>query len=100
MIEVNPQGGKVSRASAIAPQVESNNWYLPHPNLFTWVADFIEECACFPLGAHDDQVDAWSQGANYLRTRIVQANIRFFNNDWPPPMGRLEAACRGYSPFR
>ena len=26
-----------------------------------WVNDFIEECAAFPNGAHDDQVDAMTQ---------------------------------------
>jgi hypothetical protein len=26
------------------------------------------ECAAFPAGAHDDQVDAWSQGAKRLLT--------------------------------
>jgi hypothetical protein len=44
-----------------------------------WVVDFIEECASFPGGAHDDQVDAWSQGANYMGRRVVQPNIRFFD---------------------
>jgi len=29
--------------------------------LFPWVNDFIEECAAFPNGAHDDQVDAMTQ---------------------------------------
>ncbi len=29
---------------------------------------FIGECAAFPAGAHDDQVDAWSQGAKRLLT--------------------------------
>jgi hypothetical protein len=31
-----------------------------------WVEAFIGECAAFPSGAHDDQVDAWSQGAQRL----------------------------------
>ena len=61
-VEVNPEGGKVSRAAAASPQLESGNWYLPHPLLAPWVEIFIAECAAFPAGAHDDQVDAWSQG--------------------------------------
>jgi predicted phage terminase large subunit-like protein len=67
--EVNPEGGKMSRAAAVSPEVEAGNWYLPHPGIAPWVAGFVEECACFPHGAHDDQVDAWSQGGNYLRGR-------------------------------
>jgi predicted phage terminase large subunit-like protein len=62
-IEVTPQGGKVSRAAAAAPMLEAGNWYLPHPRLFEWVAQFMHELATFPAGAFDDWVDAWSQGA-------------------------------------
>ena len=35
--------------------------FLPHPQSAPWVDDFIEECAAFPQGAHDDQVDAMTQ---------------------------------------
>jgi phage terminase large subunit-like protein len=59
----------MSRAAAVSPEVEAGNWYIPHPSLVPWVQDFVEECACFPNGAYDDQVDAWSQGGNYLRIR-------------------------------
>ena len=65
-VEVNPEGGKVSRAAAASPQLESGNWYLLHPMLASWVEGFIGECAAFPAGANDDQVDAWSQGAKRL----------------------------------
>jgi predicted phage terminase large subunit-like protein len=33
----------------------------PHPQFMPWVHEFIEECAAFPNGAHDDQVDAMTQ---------------------------------------
>lgn len=68
MIEVKPEGGKISRAAAASPQLESGNWYLPHPLLAPWVDAFLAECSAFPAGAHDDQVDAWSQGAKRLLT--------------------------------
>jgi hypothetical protein len=51
-----------------AASVESGNWYLPHPMLAFWVEEFIGECAALPAGAHDDWVDAWSQGAKRLLT--------------------------------
>jgi phage terminase large subunit-like protein len=56
---------------AASPQLESGNWYLPHPLLAAWVEEFIGECAAFPAGAYDDQVDAWSQGAKCLLTAKV-----------------------------
>jgi predicted phage terminase large subunit-like protein len=75
LVEVNPEGGKMSRAAAASPQLESGNWYLPHPMLKLWVDEFVAECAAFPAGANDDQVDAWSQGAKRLlhhRSAVVQ----------------------------
>ena len=52
---IKPSGGKVARAAAVSPLIEAGNVYLPHPHYATWVNDFIEECADFPNGAHDDQ---------------------------------------------
>lgn len=68
LVEVDPEGGKISRAAAVSPEVESGNWYLPHPHLYQWVSAFIDECADFPNGANDDQVDAWSQGGIKFQT--------------------------------
>ena len=81
---MNPEGGKISRAAAASPQLESGNWYLPHPLLAPWVEEFIGECASFPAGAYDDQVDAWSQGAKRLLTvtaKVVRPHRR------PEPFG-------------
>lgn len=61
LIAVNPRGGKISRAYAVQPEVESGNVYLPHPRLYPWVSGFIESCAGFPNMTHDDDVDAFTQ---------------------------------------
>ena len=66
LIPVEPDGGKIARTNAVAPTVEAGNVYLPHPLLVPWVNGFIEECAAFPNGAHDDQVDSASQAINRL----------------------------------
>lgn len=70
----------MSRAAAVSPEAEAGNWYLPHPGIAPWVTDFIEECASFPNGVHDDQVDAWSQGGIYMGTRTPQPGIRVFHD--------------------
>lgn len=57
-------GGKIARVHAIEPWVTSGNVYLPRE--VSWVHDFVEECASFPNGTHDDQVDAMSQALNKL----------------------------------
>ena len=61
ILPVNPEGGKVARAAAVSPLIEAGNVYLPHPHIAPWVTALIEECAAFPNGAHDDQVDAATQ---------------------------------------
>src|SRR5258705_13421408 len=69
LFQFNPKGGKIARAAAISPLIEAGNIYLPHPLYAPWVTDFIEECAAFPNGAHDDQVDAMTQAI--LRWNMV-----------------------------
>lgn len=64
VISVTPKGGKVSRVNAISPAIESGNVLLPEGE--PWVEEFIDEFTAFPAGAHDDCVDACSQGLGYL----------------------------------
>jgi len=66
LIPVQVEGSKEARAHAVTPLVEAGNVYLPHPALAPWVEDFIAELAAFPNGAHDDQVDAFTQLARPL----------------------------------
>ena len=35
------------------------------------IHEFIESCAVFPHGKHDDDVDSWSQAMNWLRSQII-----------------------------
>lgn len=75
LIAVRPEGGKIARAHAASPSVESHNVYLPHPALYPWVSQFVESCAGFPNLAHDDDVDAFTQ-----------AMIRFLlKKEYAPP---------------
>ena len=66
LIPVQVDGSKEARAHAATPFVEAGNVYLPHPLIAPWVEEFIAECASFPTGAHDDQVDAFTQLVRYL----------------------------------
>ena len=61
LIPVNPEGGKESRAHAVSPLMEAGNVYLPAAEVAPWIDEFLEECAVFPNGPHDDQVDAMTQ---------------------------------------
>ena len=85
VIPVTPDASKEARVNAISLYIEAGNVYLPRDKNFTW--DFVEECASFPNGKHDDQVDAMSQALSRLvftRTlRQMQREARksemFFN---------------------
>jgi predicted phage terminase large subunit-like protein len=69
LIPVKPEGGKVVRAQAVTAQIEAGNVYLPSPEIAAWVGDFIEECAAFANGKHDDQVDSMTQALTRLGNR-------------------------------
>lgn len=66
IVPEEPQGSKTARAQAVAPLAEAGNVVLPDPSIAPWVGDFVEECAAFPNGSHDDQVDQFTQGVNRL----------------------------------
>ncbi len=62
IVEVNPQGGKESRAAVSSVGFEAGDWWLPESA--PWLAELIEEHVNFAPGcAHDDIVDAVSQVA-------------------------------------
>ncbi|MEP7354201.1 MAG: phage terminase large subunit [Acidobacteriota bacterium] len=85
IIPVNPEGGKVARASAVSPLIEAGNVYLPHPQREPWVLDFIEECATFPNGAHDDQVDAMTQALLRAPGAIDLLRLRRIRSEYHQP---------------
>jgi predicted phage terminase large subunit-like protein len=71
MIAVKPEGGKIARANAVEPFQHAGNIFLPDPSIAPWVKDFVEECANFPTGVYDDDVDAMTQAIIYLSQRPV-----------------------------
>ena len=85
VIPVQPDASKESRVNAVSFAIEAGNVFLPKNRKFTW--DFVEECAAFPNGKHDDQVDCMSQSLNrliYSRTtrkliREAKRGDRYFN---------------------
>lgn len=72
LVAVNPEGGKESRASGVAPLFEAGNVWLPHPEQFPWVDEYLKELTLFPRGVNDDQVDATTQALIRMRSRIVE----------------------------
>jgi predicted phage terminase large subunit-like protein len=58
------QSAKELRLQQILPFIQAGNLFLPQGA--KWVPELIEECAQFPDSAHDDIVDALSQGVSFL----------------------------------
>lgn len=54
---IRSTGSKVFRAEPVAALAEAGNVYLVKG---TWNANFLDEISTFPVGSHDDQVDAVS----------------------------------------
>lgn len=69
LIPVNPEGGKVTRAQAVSPDIEAGNVFIPDPSIAPWISDFVEECTSFPNGKHDDQLDCATQALNRLSNK-------------------------------
>lgn len=75
LIPIEPNGGKVVRAVAIAPFVEAGNVFLPENA--SWVSDYVQEFSIFPNGSHDDQVDSTSQAINWLASKVSYCKGKF-----------------------
>lgn len=73
IVGVTPVDSKEARAHAVSAMIEAGQVHVPDPALHPWVGDFVDECASFPNGSHDDQVDAASQALERLRVSKVES---------------------------
>ena len=68
-------GDKQLRAGPMAAAMECGNlWMVRAP----WNRDLVDELLEFPLGAHDDQVDACSGAFRELSSNVATTNAYFF----------------------
>lgn len=68
IVPYSPTVDKVQRAHAITPQLEAGNVLVPGFRMAdgeldpartpSWVLELVDECASFPNGSYDDQVDS------------------------------------------
>lgn len=58
---------KEFRFDEVTPMFEAGQVYLPERSV--WLADYEKEIVSFPLGKHDDQVDATSQYLKWARQK-------------------------------
>jgi predicted phage terminase large subunit-like protein len=99
VIAVTASTSKVARAEAAEPALEAGNVYVPgmgepsSPSGYNEAAtpaftqSLIEQCAVFPNGQHDDEVDQFTQVVNFTRgTGQVRSSLT------RPGRGRLVEA--------
>jgi predicted phage terminase large subunit-like protein len=85
VVKISPgaEGNKQTRAESATDPLESGNVFLPgfgppwqpvydEAKTSADVAAFVANAALFPNGQHDDDIDAWSQAMNWLRSRVMQ----------------------------
>jgi predicted phage terminase large subunit-like protein len=73
IISVRPDASKEARVNAVSFVIEAGDVYLPKDRKWTW--EFIDQCAAFPNGKHDDMVDSMSQA---LAKLIFTRRFRLF----------------------
>ena len=64
VVEIEPQGGKVSRMFAAAPEWQAGDWRVDRNA--AWAEPFVAQLTAFPNAAHDDMVDMATQAAIWL----------------------------------
>jgi predicted phage terminase large subunit-like protein len=70
VVAVKAVGSKESRVESVSGTIEAGKVYLP--TSAPWLADFENEAAEFPVGDHDDMVDAFTMALSQLRERTRQ----------------------------
>jgi predicted phage terminase large subunit-like protein len=73
VIAVNPQGGKLARLMATAPEFQAHNWFVDRSG--PWTNKFIEQLTMFPQARHDDIADAVSQAAIWLQANTYEYGL-------------------------
>jgi predicted phage terminase large subunit-like protein len=66
VIARDPQGGKVARMFAAAPEWHAGDWFVDRTA--AWCEPFVQQITWFPGAAHDDMADMMSQASIYLQT--------------------------------
>jgi predicted phage terminase large subunit-like protein len=65
VVEINPEGGKVSRFFAMCGEWQAGNWFVDRTA--AWTEPFVDSITKFPTGAYDDDCDMVSQAATWLQ---------------------------------
>jgi predicted phage terminase large subunit-like protein len=65
VIEIEPEGSKIARMFAAAPEWQAGDWYVDRNA--AWAEPFVQQIIMFPTASHDDMADAMTQAAIWLQ---------------------------------
>ncbi|MGC1416884.1 MAG: phage terminase large subunit [Candidatus Acidiferrum sp.] len=66
VIGIEPQGGKIARMYAAAPEWQAGDWYVERNA--AWAEPFVQQITMFPNARHDDEADMMSQASIWLQS--------------------------------
>jgi len=66
VIEIEPEGGKIARMYAAAPEWQAGDWYVERNA--AWTEPFLQQITMFPNARNDDQADMMSQASIWLQS--------------------------------
>ncbi len=72
---IKPATDKVTRATPLAAKYEQG--LIWHPRTAAWLRDYEDELIAFPVGEHDDQVDAVTYAVDALHTAVDSYSVIF-----------------------
>lgn len=75
LIGVEVHDSKVARAHAVSPLFAAGNVYVPHPELYQWVNDYVSQLCVFPNGTQKDDVDSTTQAISQTMPRAEQIAV-------------------------
>jgi predicted phage terminase large subunit-like protein len=70
LVPVSDPGGVLAQAWAVSPMVEAGQVWLPHPEEWPEVEEWLTEVCGYPKAAHDDRVAAFTQAIQRLQQHI------------------------------
>lgn len=91
IVEIDPQGGKISRMYACCGEWQSGNWYVDRNA--AWCEPFVDHITKFPGIKNDDDVDMMTQAAAYIkRNTFVYGLTDYLKSE--AEMAKKKAAAR------
>jgi predicted phage terminase large subunit-like protein len=94
VIGIRADTSKLARVHTVTPYIEAGMVELPSGQ--KWVEEFLDECSSFPVGAHDDEVDAMAQALRWILSNTVDWEEWLATQDklrkapLPPELASLE----------